>query len=62
MKTIEYFKDGKKGEITVDEAKVKFENVNLRCAVKLEEEKDELKVSTKSKTTVYKKVNGNWEV
>ncbi|MCP1226179.1 hypothetical protein [Sebaldella sp. S0638] len=61
MKKIEYILNGKAGEISVDEAKTKYENVNFRCAVKLEDKGDTVCVSTKSKTTNYKNVNGNWE-
>ena len=61
MKTIEYVLNGKAGEIPVDEAKTKYENVNFRCAVRLEDNGDTISVSTKSKTTNYKNVNGSWE-
>ena len=61
MKKIEYILNGKAGDISVDEAKVKYENVNFRCAVKLEDNGDTVSVSTKSKTTNYKNVNGKWE-
>ena len=61
MKKIEYILNGKAGEISVDDAKAKYENVNFRCAVKLEDNGDTVSVSTKSKTTNYKNVNGKWE-
>ena len=61
MKKIEYILNGKAGDISVDEAKAKYENVNFRCAVKLEDNGDTVSVSTKSKTTNYKNVNGKWE-
>lgn len=61
MKKIEYILNGKTGEISIDEAKGKYENVNFRCAVKLEDNNNRLSVSTKSKTTNYKNVNGIWE-
>ena len=61
MKKIEYVKNGAVGEIAVDEAKGIYENVNFRCAVKIEENGETLHVSTKGKTTTYKNVNGNWE-
>ena len=61
MKKIEYILNGKTGEISIDEAKKKYENVNFRCAVKLEENNDLVSVSTKSKTTNYKNVDGKWE-
>ena len=58
---IEYILNGKAGDISVDEAKAKYENVNFRCAVKLEDNGDTVSVSTKSKTTNYKNINGKWE-
>ena len=58
MKKIEYILNGKAGDISVDEAKAKYENVNFRCAVKLEDNGDTVSVSTKSKTTNYKNING----
>ena len=61
MKKIEYILNGKVGEISGDDAKAKYENVNFRCAVKLEDNGDTVSVSTKSKTTNYKNVNGKWE-
>ena len=61
MKKIEYILNGKAGDISVDEAKAKYENVNFRCAVKLEDNGDTVGVSTKSKTTNYKNINGKWE-
>lgn len=61
MKKIEYVENGKVGEIAVDEAKAKYENVNFRCAVKIEKDGKILSVSTKSKTVTYKNINGNWE-
>ena len=61
MKKIEYILNGKAGDISVDEAKAKYENVNFRCAVKLEDNGNTVSVSTKSKTTNYKNVNGKWE-
>ena len=61
MKKIEYILNGKAGDISVDEAKAKYENVNFRCAVKLEDNGNIVSVSTKSKTTNYKNINGKWE-
>ena len=61
MKKIEYILNGKAGDISVDEATAKYENVNCRCAVKLEDNGDTVSVSTKSKTTNYKNINGKWE-
>ena len=61
MKKIEYILNGKAGDISVDEAKAKYENVNFRCAVKLEDNGDTVSVSTKRKTTNYKNINGKWE-
>ena len=61
MKKIEYILNGKAKEISIDEAKAKYENVNFRCAVKLEDNGDTVSVSTKSKTTDYKNVDGKWE-
>ena len=61
MKKIEYILNGKAGDISVDEANAKSENINFRCAVKLEDNGDTVSVSTKSKTTNYKNINGKWE-
>ncbi|MDR2878600.1 MAG: hypothetical protein LBV03_01620 [Fusobacteriales bacterium] len=61
MKKIEYIINGKAGDISVDEAKAKYENINFRCAVKLEDKGDTVSVSTKGKTVNYKNINGKWE-
>ena len=62
MKKIEYILNGEAGEISIDDAKSKYENVNFRCAVKLEDNGDTVSVSTKSKTTSYKNTDGKWEI